>query len=209
MINFRKFINPVQARKKRYEKICQLISLNPEDKVLDLGCGEGLSFARFNKKNKITGLDIFPASKIRQKNFQYFQGDISDLGGFADKEFDLVVCIGVLEHIFPWQKLKKAALEIQRVAKKYAVIVPHFYTVIEPHYQLPFWQFYPHEFKSFLIKNFNIGWYKKNKQGRFEKLNYFKKQKWLDLFPHASIISYNHISGLIWNFIISAPSLSF
>jgi len=202
MVNFRKLINPVRARKRRYQKICQLISLKPADKILDIGCGEGLSFERFNKKNKIVGLDTFLKPRIFQKNFKYIKGDGVDLSFFKDKEFELVVCIGVLEHIFPFKKLERTAKEIQRVGKSYIIVIPHFYTFIEPHYQLPFWQLYPDKFKSFLIKHFNITWYKRNRKGRFKKINYFKKKKWLSLFPQASIVSYNHIPGLIWNYII-------
>jgi ubiquinone/menaquinone biosynthesis C-methylase UbiE len=201
MFNFRKFINPVRARKRRYQKICQLVNLKAKDKILDLGCGEGLSFENFNQENKIVGLDK-SKQRIFQKNFSYCQGDAANLKRFKNKEFDLVVCIGVLEHLFPWQKLRKAAKEIQRVGKKYVVVVPHFYTLIEPHYQLPFWQFYPDCFKSWLIKHFNITWYHKNSRGKFTQLNYFNKQKWLSLFPRAAIISHHHIGGLIRNYII-------
>jgi len=203
MINFRKFINPIQARKKRYEKICQLVDLKPNHKILDIGCGEGLSFEMFNKTNKIIGLDTNEKPRIFQKNFKYIKGNCVNLSFFKNKEFDLVVCIGVLEHVFPFKKLKRAVKEIQRVGKSYVVVVPHMYTIIEPHYQLPFWQLYPNKLKSFLIKHFAITWYKKSPKGRFTKLNYFKKEKWLSLFPGALITSYNHILfGLIRNYII-------
>jgi len=202
MFNFRKFINPLQARKRRYQKICELVNLKPTDRILDIGCGEGLSFEKFNKKNKIVGLDTNKKPRIFQKNFKYIKGDCSNLP-FKNKEFDLVVCIGVLEHIFPFKKLKKAIKEIQRVGKSYVVVIPHMYTIIEPHYQLPFWQLYPDKLKSFLTKHFNITWYKKSSKGIFEKLNYFNKEKWLSLFPNTSITSYNHILfGLIRNYII-------
>jgi len=138
MFNFRRHINPVWAKKRRYKKICQLVGLKPEHKILDVGCGEGLSFEVFNKKNKIVGLDTFVKSKIFQKNFSYLQGDVTDMSRFKDRRFDLVVCIGVLEHIFPFKKLKKAAEEIRRVGHRYVVVVPHLYTPLEPHYQLAY-----------------------------------------------------------------------
>ncbi len=203
MINFREYINPVGARKRRYEKIRHLAGLKPTHKILNVGCGEGLSLEAFNKKNKIVGLDIFAKPKIFQKNFSYVQGDAAKMSFFKDKEFDLVVCIGMVEHILPFKKLKRVAREIQRVGKGYVIVVPHFYTPLEPHYQLPFWQHYPKGLKSFLIKHFSIGYFKKNSQGKFTKLNYFKKKKWYSLFPSSTIISYNHIlGGLVKNYII-------
>ena len=203
MFNFRKYINPVWAKKNRYEKICQLVGLKKTDTILNAGCGEGLTFEAFNKKNKIVGLDILPRQKIFQKNFSYVRGDAADMSMFQDRQFDVVVCIGVLEHIFPFKKLLKVAKEIQRVGKRYVVVVPHFYTPIEPHYQLPLWQHYPDNLKSFLIKHFSIGYFKKNIKGEYTKLNYFDKKKWLSILPGSSVVSYNHIfKGLIKNYII-------
>lgn len=203
MINFRAYINPLRARKKRYQRICRLVGLKSEHKVLDIGCGEGLSFEAFNQKNRIVGLDIFPRSKISQKNFHYRQGDASNQSHFKEQEFDLVVCIGVLEHIFPFKKLKKITREIQRIGKGYIVIVPHFYTPFEPHSQLPFWQHYPERLKSSLIKHFSVGYFPKNPQGRYEKLNYLKKNQWQTFFPGSTIIGYNHILwGIIKNYLI-------
>ena len=179
-----------------------MLNLTLSDKILDVGCGDGLSFEDFNKRNNIIGLDIHPNQKIFQNNFRYIQGDGSKLP-FKKNEFDIVINIGVLEHIHPFKKLEKFAKEIQRVGKKYAIIVPHYYTFLEPHFQLPLWQFYPHKLKSFLIKHFNLGSQKRDKRGQYQKLNYLKKEEWGKLFPEAKIISYNHIwGGLIKNYII-------
>lgn len=203
VINFRECINPIWAKKARYKKICQLVKLKPSHKILNVGCGEGLSFEVFNKTNKIVGLDIFQKPKIFQRNFSYVQGDGANMSIFGNKQFDLVVCIGVLEHIFPFHKLKKVISEIQRVGKRYIVVVPHYYTPLEPHSQLLFWQHYPDTLKSFLIKYMSVGYFKKNHQGEFEKLHYFKKEKWQSFFPGSEVVSYNHIlRGLIKNYII-------
>ena len=99
--------------------------------------------------------------------------------------------------------LKKAAKEIQRVGKRYVVVVPHFYTPMEPHSQMPFWQLYPDSLKSFIIKHFSVGYFKKNYRGKFEKLHYFKKEGWQSLFPGSSVVSYNHIlGGVIRNYLV-------
>jgi len=129
-------------------------------------------------------------------------GDGKNLS-FEDNAFDLIVCVGVLEHIHPYEELERMAREIRRVGKSYVVVVPHLFTPIEPHFQLPFWQFYPNVFKSFLVKKLSLPGNPRNPEGRFRKLNYFKKNEWQALFPGSSIISYNHIGfGLIRNLII-------
>lgn len=206
MANLRRIVNPAEARRKRYERLCALVGLKPGHRVLDVGCGDGKSFEDFNTGNEIVGLDLYQDPKILRDNFSYIRGDGADMSAFGDREFDVVVCIGVLEHVFPFERLRCMAREIARVGKGYAVVVPHTYTVIEPHYQLPFWQLYPDGLKSFLIKRFSIGWYERNPAGEFTPLNYFRRREWQELFPGGSIVSHNHIGpGLIRNYIIYRP----
>lgn len=201
MINVRKLVNPVQARKNRYDKICKLVNLQDNHHILDVGCGNGDSFESFNTTNQITGLDIHPEPAIFQDNFTYVSGDGENMQ-FEDNQFDVAVCVGVLEHIFPFDKLKKMCSEIDRVSKSYAIVVPHFLTPVEPHYQLPMWQHYPDSMKAFLIKRFKIAWYDRRPEGDFEKLHYFKNEIWSELFPGSTIVAHNHIAGLIWNTIV-------
>ena len=202
MGNLRDVIDTSETRKRRYNLICDLANLKPSHRVLDVGCGVGNSFEVYNKENEIVGLDLDSRQKIFQDNFRYVQGDGEDMGVFNDQEFDIVICIGVLEHIFPFRKLMKMSSEIQRVGKAYVVGVPHMYTPIEQHYQMPYWQLYPDNFKSFLIKHFSIGCYQKNPKGEYFKLNYFKKNEWLKLFPEAKIASFRGHYGLLWSFFI-------
>ena len=201
-MNLRRYINPTRSRERRYRKICELVDLRPEHRVLDVGCGSGNSFEAFNDRNQIVDLDIYPEQTVFQGNFRYVVGNGADMSSFGDKEFDVVVCIGVLEHISPFEKLERMAKEIQRVGKAYVLVVPHYFTPIEPHYQLPLWQFYSDRFKSFLTRHFSMGSYKRNPSGEFRQLNYFRKEKWLSLFPGASVASYNHIWFLIRDYIV-------
>jgi ubiquinone/menaquinone biosynthesis C-methylase UbiE len=205
-MNIRNYFSKTQnAKLKRYQKMVELSGLKPEHRVLHAGCGHGYSFEFYNKENEVVGLDIFPPEDcdIVREKFRYVQGDGTHMDMFKDKEFDLVVNVGTLEHIRPYEKLQAFANEIRRVGKGYVVIVPHFWTPIEPHYQLPFWQVYPIWFKKWLSKRWSIGNYPK---GEFEDLQYFNKAGWLKLFPDAKIYDYNHIRfGIVKNFIIYKP----
>lgn len=159
-------------RFKRYKIIKKLLNISKKDKILDVGCGKkDRSFACFNNENQITGLDLHDSCDLIKKNFKYLKGDASQLP-FKNKEFNVVVSIGVMEHIHPHKKFVKSLKEIERVGKKYAIVVPHRYCFIEPHFQLPFWSFYPKIIKKILIKNFNLGSQKRNKKGEYQKLNY-------------------------------------
>jgi len=90
--------------------------LEKEDKILDAGCGDKnhpYIFLELAKKFDLTGVDIgnpWHNSIIR--------GDISCLN-FADRSFDVVLCLDVLEHINDW---KKVFHELIRVARKKVII---------------------------------------------------------------------------------------
>jgi ubiquinone/menaquinone biosynthesis C-methylase UbiE len=161
-------------RYKRYLKIIKLLNIKSTDTIIDVGCGkQDRSFRCFNKENKITGLDLYPLKEVinEHSNFSYVQGNATNLP-FKDNQFDVAISIGMFEHIHPYKDFLKALKEVDRVSKKYAIVVPHRYGFIEPHFQVPFWYFYPNFLKSFLISKFNLGSQKRNKNGVYQKLNH-------------------------------------
>lgn len=202
-INFKRFVDTTPARRRRYQLVCRLVGLRPEHRVLDVGCGYGNSFEAFNEENVIVGVDLYPNQRICKENFRYVMADAESLDDFADKAFDVVVCIGVLEHIQPLEKLRKVAHEIQRVGRAYVVVVPHFFTLIEPHNQLPLWQFYPNRLKSSIRRRLSVGSYQKDPGGEIPALNYLPKEAWLSLFPRAEAVAHAHLwFGLIQDYIL-------
>lgn len=51
--------------------------------------------------------------------------------------------------------------EVRRVGKSYFIQTPNRNFPLEPPFLLPFFQFYPDWLKLALVRNFNLGWYKK------------------------------------------------
>lgn len=198
-------MNRREARRRRCERICRLVDLKPSERVLDVGCGNGASFEAFNDQNEIVGLDLAPESSIRQPNFRYIRGDARDMHVFADGEFDVVVAVGLLEHIPP-EDLGQVAREITRVGRRYALVIPHIWTLIEPHYRLPLWQFYPHVAKRFFASRFTIAGYPRRPDGVYRHLNYFAAGRWRELFPGSSTTVHNHVSWLVRDLIIFGES---
>ena len=205
LFDFAKTFNSKTARKRRYNKICELVGLRPDHEVLDVGCGTGRSFEDFNRANEIVGLDLDPRQKVFQDNFRFVHGDAAFMSGFRNREFDVVVSIGVLERVIPYQNLKRATKEIQRVGRAYIVVVPHILTLIDPHSQLPLGQFSPRNFKRFARRWDLIG----SGDGKSaeviegETLFYLRAREWQSLFPESTTLSYSHLPmGLIRDLII-------
>jgi SAM-dependent methyltransferase len=199
----RSYYDPVKQKQRRYDKMVKLLNLKPTDKVLNVGCGEGLTFEHFNKVNLIVGVDLFPESKIEQKNFKYRQIKGDGALHFKDKDFDAVFCIGVLEHIHPYEALEKTCKEIARVGKKFLIMVPDYNTLIEPHYAFPVFQKLPLKWQKMLHNNLNLrhGSHRR-KENHFEEINYYLNKEWVSLFPGARYIIHKHIGILITNLII-------
>ena len=204
-IDLRKSPRAKQARKRRYHRLCQLVGLRPQDRVLDVGCGQGHSFEEFNRQNEIVGLDIDPVERIVQDNFQFVKGDAASMTCFDDNEFDVVVCIGVLPRVTPYANLRRAAGEIARVGKAFAVVVPHMLTFIDPYSHLPLWQFSPRNLRTSLRRRDPSLSQEKNETSspEEEKLLYLRARDWQSLFPESTVVSHRYMTfGLVRDFII-------
>ena len=125
-------------RRARFDYVMSKIESKNVMNAVDVGCGhDGRSFEDFSPGDwKIIGVDIIPNEQIRHNHpgFKYLKRDAQDLSCLGDGEFDLGVCIGMLEHITDEAIFRRIVNEIRRVAKQYIVIVPFKYCWIEPHY---------------------------------------------------------------------------
>ena len=132
-------------------------------KILDVGCSTGKDFVKYfdgRDDMELYGVDIRDQG-LKQRNFTMIVGDAARLD-FPDSHFDLVVSMGVLEHINPIEKLCQVIQEIRRVSKSYIVMIPAVSTPLEPHMGNFFWQLKDH-----------------NKKKKHENLAYFSDEAWL------------------------------
>lgn len=123
-------------KRRRFERIMELAGLQAREeyRILEVGCANGkdvIQFLRDRPEYRVTGLDLRD-EHIRQENFCFVQGDAQSLP-FEDKSFDLVISVGLLEHIEPIEKLCRAVREINRVGKSYVCVVPSVSSLVEPH----------------------------------------------------------------------------
>ena len=100
-------------QRKKLALVKKHLKLNPADKVLDVGCGTGLSsdFEQF-----VVGID--PSfGLLKQNKKPSVQGKAEHLP-FKDHSFDAVVCLTAIHHF----DVEKALAEMQRVGKKHSAI---------------------------------------------------------------------------------------
>lgn len=122
----------ISAKRKihrHYKKLVSKIYLKKDDSILDIACGTGewLKVATLNGAMPF-GIDISEKAVQASKNWIQTGGFavcVSENLPFTGHSFDVVTCLGALEH---FQDQKKALKEMIRVAKKNAsflILVPN------------------------------------------------------------------------------------
>jgi len=186
-----------KRREKRLNFALKRVEYSGDSVILDVGCGKtGRSLECFLQNNSIVGIDLYDPNQIDidHPDFTYYQGDAEDMSIFDDDEFDISLCIGMLEHICDRKKLENICSEIRRVSKQSVVLVPYRYTPIEQHFKLPFFAVYPYGLKLSLTKTFNLHGLRESVRDdpEYIKENYqwLTKQEWKKYFPKSKMYVY-------------------
>jgi SAM-dependent methyltransferase len=126
------------ARARRHAQFFALTGLQPGARLLDLGCGR-IGLRALEPELDITGVDLQSRPDYPGP---FVQADAADGLPFADREFDLVYCSSVIEHVAPARRAAFAA-ELRRVGRGFYVQTPAYSFPIEPHALLPFAHWLP------------------------------------------------------------------
>lgn len=119
--------NPVQRHliDNFYNELFKILRRTKSNKVLDAGCGEGITLNRIQQLKlgkQLEGVDFSQdAIEIGKKTFPKLklkQADIYKLP-YKDNAFDLVLCNEVLEHL---ENPQEALKELIRVSNKYLLL---------------------------------------------------------------------------------------
>lgn len=196
------------ARKGRGELFKKLLQPKATDSILDLGGGPGVYMQATlpeHPAENVTIADILQDDLAYAKeNFRYRTATLkeSDRLPFADREFDVVFCNSVIEHVtipkkdiwectdtktfneLSFSRQREFANEIRRIASTYFVQTPNKYFIIESHSWLPgFIAWVPRSWQIRLIRFFNKFWAKETAPD-WHLLTYKQMQQ---LFPDATI----------------------
>lgn len=108
-----------------YKELLKNVKISRTDKILDLGCGNGLETMLLGKKcDKIYGIDIFKKDlDIAKRRSHFLKKKINsefrlvrlENAGFQTKTFDKVFSICVLEHISNYVEVLEETYRILRL----------------------------------------------------------------------------------------------
>ena len=111
--------------KNRWEAALKFMKINENDKILDVGCGEGVILNYLVGKSKfIYGIDISShlidiLKKRIEKGVNLQQMNIENKTPFKDDYFDMIILTDVIEHI---ADLYISIKELKRILKKNGLI---------------------------------------------------------------------------------------
>lgn len=111
-------VNPLFWNEEMRDSAVDLVAVQEEEKVLDIGCGTGFSTqALASRTSNVNALDqsIHQLREARKKEFdaRYVLGDAEHLP-YRDEEFDVVWSSGAIEY---WPNPLDALKEAHRVTK--------------------------------------------------------------------------------------------
>lgn len=198
-----------RLRQKRFELFNSLITPLPRPlRILDVG-GTQLFWERMGFLGQadveIVLLNV-SLMKVSRPNVRSVIGDARAMPEFEDKEFDIVFSNSVIEHVGDYGQQRQMADEVRRVGKRYFVQTPNRFFPMEPHFLFPFFQFLPLPMRVFLIRHFNLGWYKRITErdkavAAATEITLLSGRKFRNLFPDAKMHK-EKFCGLTKSFIV-------
>jgi len=197
-----------RIRQRRNELFGSMIAgLGRPLTILDVGGLPGV-WERLNLVNqpgiRITLLntsDIRHQCQTGYNNVDYLVGDARDMSVFRDGYFDVIYSNSVIEHVGGATERLQMASEIRRVAKRYFVQTPYRYFPVEPHFVFPFFQFMPTKMQVHLVRNHNLGWFKRtpdrvDAERAVRSIELLSKREFRRLFPDGTLAS-ERFCGLV------------
>lgn len=181
-------------RRRRYGFFRYLLSrLDRPVRVLDIGGTDSFwkVIADVSDAGLIVTLLNIHAEIVSSPAFTGMAGDARSIP-FEDMSFDVVFSNSVIEHVGGYEDQKRMADEVRRLGKCYFIQTPNRFFPIEPHFLFPLFQFLPRPIQCLILKNFNLGWFKKTgdleEAGRIiDGIRLLERREIVSLFPGAGI----------------------
>lgn len=137
-------------------------------------------------------------------------GNVTQLSDVADNQYDVAFSNSVIEHVGNLYQQNRFAEEICRVAPYFVLQTPNRYFPLEPHFYVLFFPFIPLGIRTWLHRNFRLGWFSPEPdelKARIEcdEIRLLSRKELALLFPDARIHR-EWLGGLVKSFILCGES---
>lgn len=150
----------LRARRRMFELFMELLRPSPTDKVLDLGVTPDTTLPESNLfeslypyRARLVAASIEDASGLEATfpGLRFVRVDAGQLP-FNDREFDIVFCSAVLEHVGDRESQAAFLAECMRVANKVFVTTPNRGFPIDFHTFVPFAHWLPQRWHQAILR---------------------------------------------------------
>lgn len=158
----REEINQVLAKSRKDLLLTAQTQLNPQAKILDIGCGPGMYLSLFKDTSyELHATDInggmLALAKKEVPRATFYEGDINDL--VIRETFDMIYCIGVLIYIPP-SRLRPFLEKIVSLLNDDGILYlnfPHAISIWDSWYKdITYVQYSPSQLRKLLAPYFEI-----------------------------------------------------
>ena len=199
-----------KARIKMYNHFISLANPTEKDKVLDMGVTPDTSLIESNYFEKmypythnITMATVEDASNLEKvfKGAKFVQNEAGAPFPFDDKQFDILFCSAVLEHVGDDNEQQLFIKECIRVAKQIYLTTPNKSFPIEFHTYLPFIHYFPQRIHQKILQALRMGFWAET-----SNLNLLTRRKLCAMMPIGvranARLYYNRLLGIATNLIL-------
>jgi len=124
--------NPIirYTENKRVKLIINMLFIKENDRVLDIGCGEGYIIGKMDK-GEITGIDLSKTALSMAREKLVNKSNINLLRGNAEKmsfhndTFNKIFCTELLEHVPCPEKVIKEIIRVSKIDSDIVITVPN------------------------------------------------------------------------------------
>jgi hypothetical protein len=145
-----------RTRRRRMQLFCDLLGINRDARILDLG-GRPAIWNSVPEKLNITILNLPGEAGMQVPTHhavRFVEGDACEVTQFREGEFDVVFSNSVIEHVGPDHRQEAFASTVKRLGRRYWVQTPAKWFPIEAHTGIPFWWVYPESVRQAFLR----GW---------------------------------------------------
>ena len=204
-----------KARNKMYKHFESIVKPTNNDKVLDMGVTPDTTLPESNYfeqmypyKNNITMSTIEDASILEEvfKGTTFIQSELGKPFPFYNKQFDILFCSAVLEHVGSYKEQELFLEECIRVAKAVYITTPNKLFPIEFHTYLPFVHYFPQRIHQKILRLLKMNFWAET-----SNLNLLTSKKMYKMIPiniqKRAKIYRNRLFGITTNLILYIESL--
>lgn len=126
---YHKTPQPANVHNRHLSKLVKRLCVDPGQRVLDVACGKGSWLSVVQAMGcEVSGIDIsknaISACKTKMPEGYFHVGKAEELP-FTDDQFDLVTCLGSLEHFLDQPKALKEMVRVVTTKGKVLLLVPN------------------------------------------------------------------------------------